>query len=197
MAVGCAVILLNRGMGLAGMVTPGNVEEWHRWNFGRRLLRQPIAAAAVREAIGAYSPAAAGEVSRYVRSNCTLEQTAAAFARLAEEVVAEEAGRTPVEAREEVREFARCAEEASRPAGPHTVPVQVGMLLERLEQAGRAREGERGHERAVREALRAERDALRAERDLLAERWELVQRSLSWRITAPLRRVAGSLGWRR
>jgi glycosyltransferase involved in cell wall biosynthesis len=186
MAVGCAVILLNEGMGLAGMVTPDNVRAWQRWNFGRRLLQRPIEAGSVREAISGYAPAAAAAVSEYLRSNASLEKTAAAFSRLAETVVAEETGRPAVEAHQENREFARYVLDVMRPPGPASVPVHVGLLLAELAQERRLRADLIEHERGARETMRAELDGMN-------ERWALVQRSVSWRITAPLRWVAGRL----
>jgi glycosyltransferase involved in cell wall biosynthesis len=182
MAVGCAVVLLNEGMGLAGLVTPGNVREWHRWNFGRRLLQQPIEAAAVREAIARYRPDDAAAVSSYLRSSGSLAQMADAFETLAETVVAEAAALAPRDPREEQREFARFAQELLRPPGPASVPVQIGLLLAELEQERRLRTASAEQERAAREAQARELA-------LLCERWRLVQRSLSWRITAPLRWV--------
>jgi hypothetical protein len=209
MAVGCAVVVLNEGMGLAGLVTPDNMTEWHRWNFGRRLLQKPIETGTVRAAIAGYSPAAAAAVSRYLRMNGSLERTAAAFSHLAQTVVAEEADRPAVGTHQENREFARYVLDVMRPPGPTSVPVQIGLLLAELEQERRLRAEVIEHERGAKDALVAELEleqrlraeaiehergasaALHAQLDSLNQRWALVQRSVSWRITAPLRWVAG------
>ena len=166
MAVGCAVILLNEGMGMAGMVTPDNVALWQRWNFGRRLLQTPIETRAVRAAISEYSPAAAAAVSEYLRSNGSLGRMAA------------------IDAQQENREFARYVREVMRPPGPSSVPVHIGLLLGELERERRLRADVIEHERGAREALLAELACL-------SGRWALVQRSVSWRITAPLRWMYG------
>lgn len=184
MAVGCAVLLLNEGLGMAGMVTPENMVEWHRWNFGRRLLQKPIETEPVLGALDDYSPAAAAAVSRYVRANGSLESMAAAFSHLAGAVVAEEASRPASGAQVENREFARYVRDVMRPPGPSSVPVQIGLLLAELEQERRLRTDAIEHERCAREAVLAEIDCLNG-------RWALVQRSISWRITAPLRWAAG------
>lgn len=183
MAVGCAVILLNEGMGMAGLVTPDTMVEWHRWNFGRRLLQQPIEAWRLREAIAGYSRTSAAVVSRYLRSSGSLQQMATAFLRLAEAVVAEEADRPAVEAQVENREFARYVRDIMQPPGPASVPVYAGLLLAELEQERRLRAEVVEHERGAREALLEQIG-------ILERRWALVQRSVSWRMTAPLRRFA-------
>jgi len=180
MAVGCAVILLNEGLGLAGLVTAGNVREWHQWNFGRRLLQLPIETAAIRDAISRYRPDDAAAVSRYLRTNGSLEQMAVAFSLLAEAVLAEAAAEPAVDAQQENREFARYVREVMRPPGPASVPVHIGMLLAELDQERRLRTESIAFERTTRETLL--RDTA-----VLSERWRLVQQSLSWRVTAPLR----------
>jgi len=197
LAVGCAVILLNEGMGMAGLVTPDNMVAWQRWNFGRRLLQKPIETGAVRDAIGAYSRTAAAAASEYLRSTASLERTAAAFSSLAEAIIAAEAERPAVGAQQEHREFARYVRDVMRPPGPDSVPVHVGYLLAELEQERRLRADVVEHEYSAREALLAELErerganrALRAELDCMNGWWAVAQRSVSWRVTAPLRAAA-------
>ena len=81
MAVGCAVVLLNEGMGLAGLVTADKVQEWHRWNFGRRLMQAPIDSDAIRREVLRYDAADAALVSDYVRTHVSLEASATPWKR--------------------------------------------------------------------------------------------------------------------
>lgn len=133
MAVGCAVILLNEGMGLAGLVTPGNVQEWHRWNFGRRLMQRPIQADAVAQEIQRYSAPDAEAVTSYVRQHVSLDATTDAVERLAWHVVQAEALQPPIAPQDELREFARHVADNLLPFGVAQVAVQTGMLMEQIQ----------------------------------------------------------------
>lgn len=84
MVVGCAVILLNEGFGMAGLVTTNNVAHWQRWNFGRKLLLQnQIQLDLIRKEIQKYNANDATQVSSFMRNNCSLTTTINAFEELA------------------------------------------------------------------------------------------------------------------
>ena len=129
MAVGCAVILLNEGMGLAGLVTTDQMREWHRWNFGRRLMQAPIDHDTVRREVLRYDVADAARVSDYVRTHVSLEATTDAIESLAREVLQAEPGLPAIDPRDELREFARHVADNLVPFGTPQVAVQTGMLM--------------------------------------------------------------------
>jgi hypothetical protein len=133
MAVGCAVILLNEGTGMAGMVTPDNVQEWHRWNFGRRLMHRRIHRDAIVREIRSYCAPHAQAVSAYVRTHVSLDATATAMELLAQKIVDAEATRLPVAPENEIREFARHVADNLMPFGATQVAVQTGILLAKIE----------------------------------------------------------------
>lgn len=218
MAVGCAVIVLNEGFGMAGMVNSGNVAEWRRWNFGRRLLlRNPIQTDRVRTAIREYSAEDADRVSDYLRTHGSLAATATALENLAMEVLRGEKDSAPVSPAIENAEFARFAFEFLRPPGPSQVAVQVGMLLQQVQQAtqshGLALEENAALRRQIRQSdheLQAERGETQQLRRLnlqltqseqcarqeiagLRRRLDAILASGSWRVTAPLRWLLGKL----
>lgn len=190
MAVGCAVVLLNEGMGLAGLVTPDKVREWHRWNFGRRLMHQPIEAHAITREIQRYSAQDAQVVTAYVRAHVSLEATVNAMEHLARGVLRAWASAPPPRPEQELREFARHTADNLMPFGVAPVAAQTGILLARLERleksgavetplpvlpapdpASPARELSAAHVRIA--DLERQIGALRG--------------SWSWRLTAPLR----------
>ena len=88
-AVGCAVILLNEGVGFAGLVTSKNVKEWHPWNFGKRLFQQPINVKNVSQAIKNYSAEDAAIVSNYIRAHATLTIMTNSFEHLIQSLIDE------------------------------------------------------------------------------------------------------------
>ncbi|MFP8778242.1 glycosyltransferase [Hydrogenophaga sp. RWCD_12] len=129
MAVGCAVVLLNEGMGLAGMVTSDRMQEWHHWNFGRRLMQTPIDLESVRREVLRYDAADATLVTGYVRTHVSLEATTDGLEALALQVVQAEPTRPRIAPQDELREFARHVAANLLPFGTPYVAVQTGMLL--------------------------------------------------------------------
>ncbi|MGM9428531.1 glycosyltransferase [Hydrogenophaga sp. MI9] len=134
MAVGCAVVLLNEGMGLAGMVTSDRMREWHHWNFGRRLMQTPITPEAVQREVQRYDAADAARVTGYVRTHVSLEATADALEALALRVVQAGPDRPAIDPRDELREFARHVAANLLPFGTPYVAVQTGMHLARAQE---------------------------------------------------------------
>lgn len=175
MAVGCAVVLFNEGMGMGDLVTPENMAEWHRWNFGRKLLQLPINAARIGRAIDSYSAAGGEDVSRYVRQHASLAVMTDAFEQLAASIVAREPDREKVAAEQESGEFAEFVCSVLKPPGPAMVAIQVGMLLERVEER--------------------EQQLRRVNQRLMAVEHQLaaVHASRSWRLTEPVRRLIAAI----
>ena len=203
MAVGCAVILYNEGMGLAGMVTTENVCHWHRWNFGRRLLQAPLEHEALIQAILRYNAADAQAVSSYVRDHVSLAATTQLIERIAQRVLDEEPTRATVSPQQELREFARHTADNLLPFGTTQMAVQVGLLSERLQQleatvARQRRQLEssrHGHPLAqILEQKSHELNHATSQLKTLEQHNHALLHSLSWRITAPLRWLGRKLG---
>lgn len=185
MAVGCAVIVLNESLGMAGMVTSAYVADWRLWNFGRRLLvRHPIDEARVRDAIQSYSSADAALVSSYIRTHASLEATIEALEKLALQVLQAEAEPIP---QRELQEFARYVHDFLLAPAATRVAHQVGMVQQealRIEQeAEQAVQRQRKHAEEVEKALLIARQKLARSREKLAA----VRATYSWRVTWPLR----------
>lgn len=204
MAVGCAVVLLNEGMGLAGLVTADKVQEWHRWNFGRRLMQAPIDSDAIRREVLRYDAADAALVSDYVRTHVSLDATADALEALARQVIGAEPGRPVIDPQDELREFARHVADNLVPFGTPQVAVQVGLLLARaqdlearlLDTATTLANVQQGLQASSARAVELEqqvqglRDAkIQADVQATAFKREVqaLRSSHSWRLTAPIR----------
>jgi hypothetical protein len=87
LAVGCHVVLCDeRGLGPA--ITLENFEELRRWNFGARILTGKITPEGVAERIAAYNPAVSAQLRDRVRSEATLDHSAAALLAIQEETIA-------------------------------------------------------------------------------------------------------------
>lgn len=206
MAVGCAVVLLNEGMGLAGLVTVDKVQEWHRWNFGRRLMQTPIDSESIRREVLRYDAADAARVSDYVRTHVSLEAAVDALEALACQVIEAERGRAAINPRDELREFARHVADNLVPFGTPQVAVQTGMLQGRVQDleahlvaasSGMATvqaELRSAHARVV-DLERQVQDMRRVgeHADALERQVQALQNSHAWRLTAPLRSVGSGL----
>ena len=71
-AAGCAVVVCDH-RGFAGLATTDTLDEWRRYNFGRRILAQPATADRLADAFARYDPDDAARVSRIVRAEDNLE----------------------------------------------------------------------------------------------------------------------------
>ncbi|MNU81104.1 hypothetical protein D3C71_707540 [compost metagenome] len=80
-AVGCAVIVAD-GRGVKGMLTQRDWPEWRRQNLGAALLSQPVTAEALIQALDAYDPDDAAQVTRQVRTDADLSRYVAEMTAL-------------------------------------------------------------------------------------------------------------------
>jgi len=168
MAVGCAVILANEGMGMGEIVRSEQLSRLRLWNFGRRLLRTPIDNDAIGAQIDRYDPQDAQRVRDAIRADASLDAMADAFAQLARATLERGAFRPPC-ATEEWREL----------AGYVTTEQAHGLaladcvwLLQRLLERAQETVAQMQDARQTVAAMRA---------------------SWSWRLTSPLRALGGVL----
>lgn len=85
-ATGAATILCDT-RGLGGMVTTKNVIRFKDWNFGMKLLNQPITVDRILKEISTYNANDAKCVTEYVRKNCTLQQSVEKFLQLYKKIL--------------------------------------------------------------------------------------------------------------
>jgi hypothetical protein len=71
-AAGCAVVVCDH-RGFAGLATTGTLDEWRRYNFGRRILAQPATEDRLAEAFARYDADDAAQVSAIVRAEDNLD----------------------------------------------------------------------------------------------------------------------------
>jgi hypothetical protein len=101
MAMGAATVLCDVE-GLGPLVTAAGFDGLRPWNFGRQVLTEPHATAAVHARLDAYDPAEAAAVSALVRARCGLPDAVREVRALHADVLAEDRrlGRTdPAEER--------------------------------------------------------------------------------------------------
>lgn len=203
MAVGCAVILYNERMGLAGMVTTGNVRHWHRWNFGRRLLQSPVEHDALIETILQYNATDAQVVSAFVRDHVSLANTTQIIECIAQRVLDEEPTLPTISPQQELREFAHHVADNLLPFGTTYIAVQVGQLteevlhLEATIERQRQQLESRSDDHSLVQALEKKSNELShvtSQLTILEQHNHALLSSLSWRVTAPLRWLGRKLG---
>jgi hypothetical protein len=73
MAVGCSVILCDAA-GLGPMITSDQVHQLRAWNFGARLLTQPLELGRLRSEIARYDSTDAAKVRDYIREKASLDK---------------------------------------------------------------------------------------------------------------------------
>ena len=88
LAVGCAVILCDRG-GAGSLVTTTNLEGLRRRNFGRAVLRQPVVADVLLPEIERYDAADGDAVAERFRATADLEQYVGQIVALYREAIAD------------------------------------------------------------------------------------------------------------
>ena len=88
MAVGAAVVLADTP-GLGPLVTSAEVADLRPWNFGARLLREPLDPAGIVRQVRRYDAADAAAVSRYIREHAGLSTTVDQYLHLYDELMNE------------------------------------------------------------------------------------------------------------
>ena len=88
MAVGAAVVLADTP-GLGPLVTSAEVAELRPWNFGARLLREPLDPAGIVRQVQRYDAADASAVSRYIRGQAGLSTALEQYVQLYDELMNE------------------------------------------------------------------------------------------------------------
>lgn len=127
MAVGSAVILCDfRGAG--ELVRSADVEEFRRWNFGARLLLQPLDPQVLLAQIARYDASDATRVSRRIRGSAGLTDQVDQFVALYREVLKESKRARKPSRRSEVRSAAMVLR-AVRPPVPLRERIRrIGIL---------------------------------------------------------------------
>jgi hypothetical protein len=90
LASGAAVVLCD-AQGLGPMVSMRELAELRRWNFGRRVLREPLDPTAIANQVRRYDPADATAVSAYIRNHASLPVAIDQYLQLYSEILAEPA----------------------------------------------------------------------------------------------------------
>jgi hypothetical protein len=88
MAVGAAVVLCDTP-GLGPLVTSAEVAELRPWNFGARLLREPLDPEGIVRQVQRYVAADASAVSRYIRGHADLSTGLERYVHLYDELMSE------------------------------------------------------------------------------------------------------------
>jgi Glycosyltransferase Family 4 len=88
MAVGAAVVLSDTP-GLGPLVTSAEVADLRPWNFGARLLREPLDPAGIVRQVQRYDAADAAAVSRFIREHADLSTTFEQYLHLYDELMNE------------------------------------------------------------------------------------------------------------
>jgi hypothetical protein len=90
LACGAAVVLCD-AQGLGPMVSMRELAELRRWNFGRRVLREPLDPSAIANQMRRYDPVDAAAVSDYIRTYAALPVAIDQYLQLYEDILAEPA----------------------------------------------------------------------------------------------------------
>jgi len=86
LAVGCSVILCD-ATGCGPMVQIRDIERMRDWNFGFRLLTEPLLPRSIERQIALYDAGNAGQCRDYVRATCGIEAAVDRLMELYEEVI--------------------------------------------------------------------------------------------------------------
>jgi hypothetical protein len=107
LAVGAAVVLCDVH-GVGPMVTFEALPDLRRWNFGRRLLGEPVYPATLEAQLRRYDAADAQLVSRYVREHADLAQSVGQYLQVYDEIMREPPP-APASATRELEEYLRAS----------------------------------------------------------------------------------------
>jgi glycosyltransferase involved in cell wall biosynthesis len=105
MAVGAAVVLADTP-GLGPLVTSAEVADLRLWNFGARVLREPLDPAGIVRQVQRYDAADAAAVSRYIREHADISTALEQYLHLYDELM-NEALRPPTTVARDLDEYLR------------------------------------------------------------------------------------------
>jgi len=105
MAVGAAVVLSDTP-GLGPLVTSTEVADLRPWNFGARLLREPVDPAGIVRQVRRYDAADAAAVCRYIRERAGLATTLTQYLQLYDELM-DQPHRPPTTVARDLDEYVR------------------------------------------------------------------------------------------
>jgi glycosyl transferase family 4 len=130
-AVGCAVVLCDRA-GLGPMVRSADLDRLRAWNFGMRLLTDPITPEALSARIAAYDAEDARSVSRRLRTEATLDHALASYLALYRDAIASARGVPPLSSPVRLRRYLEASIAATahleHQVGTDDVPVVMRRL---------------------------------------------------------------------
>jgi hypothetical protein len=145
LAVGAAVVVCD-AQGAGPLVTTRELEDLRRFNFGARLLREPLDADTLAREIARYDPHDAAEVSSRIRAKAGLESAVDVIVALYREVIDEYAARGERQNSSAVAEGRAAAAylrwlsvnlRAEREASQHSTTARLRARLLRLPLLGR------------------------------------------------------------
>lgn len=201
-ASGCAVVL-TEGHGLYGMVRAAGIDRVIRFNWGVHLLRHVPDERALAAAASDYDPADAAAVTARVRDACALDAQAARllglYASLRASAAAPSAQPQALAAflESNVPNFAWDRWRLlARHFAPNALPPSIIAVAEAQRHFDEDGAPQPPPDDASRIALEQEVAHLRQQVDQLAALRDATQASTSWKVTAPLRRIAAALGRR-
>jgi hypothetical protein len=135
-AVGCAVVLCDRA-GLGPAVGSADLDHLRAWNFGMRLLVDPVTPEAVSARIAAYDTADARLVSRRIRAEATLDQALASYLALYREVIASARGAVPLPPTVRLRRYVESSITATAHLEHQVGTDEVPLLMRQLTKTER------------------------------------------------------------
>lgn len=132
MAVGTAVLLCD-AQGVGPMVSTDKLPNLRRWNFGRRVLIEPLTPSTILDRMARYDAADAAAVSGYVRAHAHLAEGVAQYRRLYDDIMAEPPT-PPVPQADELAEYLRASatrvHELERELADYRTPYRMEPLAD-------------------------------------------------------------------
>ncbi|MES2976765.1 MAG: glycosyltransferase [Pseudomonadota bacterium] len=189
LATGCAVIVLDESQGMGAMITRASVEHDRLWNFGRRLMSPPITRERVAQQLSRYDASDASAVTDWARQHAGLDATGLPLEQLALQAVRAHSI-VNLEPQQRLDELAHYMDDWLKRSNMLGTHAMIAQLHDRLRNFDHSRAEQTSHLLAriaqLDEAVRNQEPLARAQSELQA-----VLNSRSWRMTLPLRWMAG------